>query len=70
LAEYPEDVLSEKQEFIHINLDNAKKYQKDDYYTVNISCLNCDFKGLVEIRKGHLVKNEACPKCECRLGRL
>lgn len=35
------------------------------YYSMWVSCSNCNFGGKVAILKGNQVNNVRCPNCEC-----
>lgn len=36
-----------------------------DKYKTPVWCLNCGFRGRVEITKGHLIGQRVCPYCGC-----
>jgi hypothetical protein len=37
-----------------------------EFYTIDIICTNCDYKGKVDIEVGHkLGINDKCPICRC-----
>jgi predicted RNA-binding Zn-ribbon protein involved in translation (DUF1610 family) len=45
--------------------------QNNDFYSVEVSCTNCGFKGKVKIIKEKTVLEKECPRCGCyRLERV
>jgi len=38
----------------------------DTKYKINACCVNCDFRGDVEIKKGTKIEDEKCPNCGCQ----
>jgi hypothetical protein len=44
--------------------------KNDDTYQVAIICINCDFRGKTDIKKGTQIKENACPRCGNKTMRL
>jgi len=42
----------------------------DDTYQATVICLNCDFRGKIDIKKGTQIKENTCPRCGNRTMRL
>ena len=38
----------------------------EELYTLNAVCQNCDYTGAVNIRKGSMLSDALCPKCQCQ----
>jgi hypothetical protein len=39
--------------------------RNSDKYVVNVFCLNCHFRGEIEVLMGTKVQHMLCPECRC-----
>lgn len=44
--------------------------KSNDTYQATVICLNCDFRGQVDIKKGTQIGESACPRCGNKTMRL
>lgn len=38
---------------------------KNDRYKLDVACTNCEYSGTVDIKRGSLLTQRACPSCGC-----